>query len=190
MIRRSVVLSIVALIALFVVVIALAQHDVPVREASRHPLVAARLIASDSPSHLPVPVAGVRPRQLANSWGSPRSEGRRHQGIDIFAPRGREVVSTTSGIVVTVGHSRRGGRIVRVLGPGGQWHYYAHLEDFGAIRVGQVIVRGTVIGFVGDSGNARGTPPHLHYGIYRFRGGAINPYPLLVARGKRSPASL
>ena len=170
-----------ALFAMIAIVMMLPHLDVPVREVSRHPVVAARLIASDAPSQLPVPVAGVRPRQLTNSWGFPRSEGRRHQGIDIFAPRGREIISTTSGIVVTVGHNRRGGKIVRILGPGGQWHYYAHLEDFAPIRVGQVVVRGTVIGYVGDTGNARGTPPHLHYGIYRFRGGAINPYPLLAA---------
>ena len=81
--------------------------------------------------------------------------------------------------MVTVGHNRLGGRIVRVFGPGGQWHYYAHLDRFADVRTGDVIAGGTVIGYVGDSGNARGTPPHLHYGIYRFRGGAINPYPLL-----------
>lgn len=89
-------------------------------------------------------------------------------------------MSATDGIVVTVGANRLGGRIVRILGPSGQWHYYAHLERFAAIGEGQLVRRGAVIGFVGDSGNARGTPPHLHYGIYRFRGGAVNPYPLLA----------
>ena len=152
-------------------------------ELSRHPIVATRLLAATPPAHLPVPVRGVAPRQLSNTWGSPRPEGRRHQGIDIFASRGREVVSTTTGIVATVGTSRRGGNIVRILGPGGQWHYYAHLQSFGRIHVGQVIVRGTVLGYVGDTGNAKGTPPHLHYGIYRFRGGAINPYPILMNSG-------
>lgn len=144
-----------------------------------HPIVAARLLALDAPARLPVPVKGVRRAQLVNSWGYPRSGGRSHRGIDIFARRGTPVVSTTRGIVVTVGHNRLGGRIVRVFGPGGQWHYYAHLEKFSGVRVGDVITAGTVIGYVGDSGNARGTPPHLHYGIYRFQGGAINPYPPL-----------
>lgn len=140
------------------------------------------LIASDSPQRLPVPVAGVKPTQLRDSWGAPRSGGRRHQGIDIFAPRGRAVLSATAGVVMTVGHNRLGGRVVRVLGPGGQWHYYAHLERFADVRVGQFIEPGTVIGYVGDSGNARGAPPHLHYGVYRGHGGALNPYPLLTAR--------
>ena len=148
--------------------------------AFAHPFVAASLIASDAPSQLPVPVAGVRAIDLRNTWDAPRPGGRRHRGIDIFAPRGRAVVSATRGIVVTVGTNRLGGRIVRVLGPGGQWHYYAHLDRFADVRTGDVIAAGTVLGYVGTTGNARGTPPHLHYGIYRFRGGAINPYPLLA----------
>ena len=149
----------------------------------RHPIAALRLIRADAPAQLPVPVRGVHKTQLVNTWGAPRSGGRHHQGIDIFAKRGTPVVSATRGIVVTVGHNRLGGRIVRVLGPGGCWHYYAHLEEFGPIREGQLIERGTVLGTVGDSGNARGTPPHLHYGIYRFRGGAMNPFVLLRHAG-------
>ena len=74
---------------------------------------------------------------------------------------------------------------MRVLGPGGYWHYYAHLERFARIRPGDVIAEGTVVGYVGNSGNAKGTPPHLHYGIYRFQGGAVNPYVFL--RGGRKP---
>ena len=145
----------------------------------RHPIRAWRLVRDGSPPSLPVPVRGVRPAQLRDTWGAARSGGRVHRGIDIFAPRGREIVSATDGIVATVGHNQLGGRIVRVFGPGGDWHYYAHLERFGSIREGDFIRRGTVIGFVGDSGNAKGTPPHLHYGVYRLRGGAVNPYPLL-----------
>jgi murein DD-endopeptidase MepM/ murein hydrolase activator NlpD len=62
-------------------------------------------------------VRGVKRTHLINSWGAARSGGRNHQGIDIFAARGTEITSTTRGIVVTVGHSPLGGRIVRVLGP-------------------------------------------------------------------------
>lgn len=179
--RRRRILE-VALVVAAIASAALLWRLVIAREVviARHPVVAARLISSAAPAHLPVPVAGVAASQLRDSWGAARTEGRTHQGIDIFAPRGRAIVSTTAGIVVTIGTSRRGGRIVRVLGPAGQWHYYAHLESFAPIHPGQVIVRGTILGYVGDSGNAKGTPPHLHYGIYRFRGGAINPYPLLA----------
>lgn len=150
----------------------------------RHPIAAVRLICAEAPRQLPVPVRGVRRAQLRNTWGAPRSGGRAHQGIDIFAPRGEEIVSTTRGLVVTVGHNQLGGRVVRVLGPGGHWHYYAHLERFAAIHEGQLVAAGDVLGYVGDSGNARGTPPHLHYGIYRFRGGALNPFFFLSSTGR------
>jgi len=154
--------------------------------AFRHPVVALHLITSGAPSHLPVPVAGVRSTDVSNSWGSPRPGGRHHEGVDIFAPRGREIVSSTSGIVVTVGTNRLGGRIVRVLGPAGYWHYYAHLDSYASIHEGEIIAPGTVLGYVGNSGDAASTPTHLHYGIYRFRGGAINPYPLINSKGKAS----
>lgn len=148
--------------------------------ALQHPLVAWRLVRSEPPSRLPVPVAGVRPSQLRDTWNAPRGGSRQHQGIDIFAPRGTPVISTTAGIVLRLGENELGGRIVRVLGPGGWWHYYAHLDRYAAIRPGDVVAAGTVLGFVGTTGNARGTSPHLHYGIYGLAGGAMNPYPLLA----------
>jgi murein DD-endopeptidase MepM/ murein hydrolase activator NlpD len=141
-----------------------------------HPLAAARLLASQPAAVLPVPVDGVKPKDLVDTWNGPRSGGRRHRGIDIFAKRGTPIRSSTPGIVATVGVNQLGGRIVRIFGPAGEWHYYAHLERYGVIRPGDIIGEGAVVGYVGDSGNARGTPPHLHYGIYRWRGGAMNPY--------------
>lgn len=147
--------------------------------AVRRPLVAATLILQPRPVVLSVPVRGVSSRQLVDSWGAPRSGGRRHRGIDIFARRGTPVVANTRGLVLFVGHNRLGGMVVRILGPGGQIHYYAHLERFGRYRRGDVIRAGDVLGYVGTTGNARGTPPHLHYGIYVMPGLALNPYPLL-----------
>src|SRR5947199_338671 len=116
---------------------------------------------------------------LTDSWGSPRPGGRAHQGIDIFAPRNTPIRSTTPGIVVTVGRNDLGGRIVRIFGPAGEWHYYAHLERFAEIHPGQLVAPGQILGYVGDSGNAQGPATHLHYGIYRWRGGAMDPYPRL-----------
>lgn len=98
--------------------------------------------------------------------------------MDIFAPRDTPIRATTRGVVLNVGENRLGGRTVMVLGPGRQRHYYAHLERYADIREGQWIEAGDVVGSVGDSGNAQGTPTHLHYGIYTA-GGAVNPYPLL-----------
>lgn len=142
----------------------------------------ARLSAMPDPAFLIMPVEGVSAAALRNSWHAPRDAGaRRHEGLDIFAPRGRPVRATTEGIVLNVGTNRLGGNVVWVLGPGGQRHYYAHLDRFGDVRRGQRVFAGNVLGYVGTTGNARGTPPHLHYGIYTSRG-AINPYPLLTAR--------
>lgn len=152
-------------------------------------LFVARLLRAEPPSTLLVPVAGVRRKDLRDSWNAPRSGGRHHQGIDIFARRHTPIHSTTRGVVATVGVNSLGGRIVRVLGPGGEWHYYAHLERFAPLQKGDRVMPGTVLGYVGDSGNARGTPPHLHYGIYRPSGRAVNPYPRLALPAKSAPSN-
>lgn len=141
---------------------------------------AARLASLPAPQTLEMPVEGVRRRALRDTWHAPRSNGRRHEGIDIFAPHGTPVRAATEGVILSVGTNRLGGRVVWVLGPGGQRHYYAHLARFADVVRGQRVAAGTLLGYVGDTGNARGTPPHLHYGIYGV-GGAVNPFPLLRA---------
>ncbi|WP_161881531.1 M23 family metallopeptidase [Deinococcus alpinitundrae] len=128
-----------------------------------------------TPGSLPLPLPGVR---FADTWGGARSQGRRHEGVDIFAPRNTPVLSTTRGEMLNVGPDTLGGRTVMVLGPGGARHYYAHLERYPKLKRGEWIEAGTVVGYVGDSGNAAGTPTHLHYGVYQS-GGAVNPYLLL-----------
>ena len=147
----------------------------------RHPVFFLRLLTSSAPAEVRVPVMNVRKSQIVNSWGSPRSGGRSHQGVDIFAPRGTPVFSSTEGIVFRVGTNRLGGQVINVLGPGRQVHYYAHLDRYGAFREGHVVSAGDIIGYVGTTGNARNTPPHLHYGVYDPVRGAINPWPLLDA---------
>ena len=134
-----------------------------------------------APTSLPVPVDGVAARRIADTWGGTRSGGRHHQGVDIFAKRGTKVRSNTPGLVVRVADFGIGGKHVWVLGPAGERHYYAHLDDWapGLARGTRVDV-GTPLGSVGNTGNAKGTPPHLHYGIYTLRG-AYNPWPLLQA---------
>ncbi len=117
-------------------------------------------------------------QHLTDTWGAARSEGRQHEGIDIFADRGTPIQATTQGIVKKVGNNNLGGRVVVIVGPGGAGHYYAHLEDYADIEPNDWVNAGDTIGYVGDSGNAKGTPPHVHYGIY-INGRAVNPYPLL-----------
>ncbi|KQR41233.1 M23 family metallopeptidase [Deinococcus sp. Leaf326] len=137
----------------------------------------AALVGSPAPAagSLPTPLPG---RALTDTWGAARSQGRRHEGTDIFAPRGTPVRATTRGVVVNRGENTLGGRTMMILGPGGQRHYYAHLERYPEFQEGDWVEAGDTVGYVGDSGNARGTPPHLHYGIYTASG-AVNPYPLL-----------
>ncbi|MFC3831748.1 MULTISPECIES: M23 family metallopeptidase [Deinococcus] len=137
----------------------------------------AALLSAPTPTarSLPNPLPGTR---FVDTWGGARSQGRTHEGVDIFAKRGTPIRATTRGIVLNVGPNTLGGRTVMLLGPGGQRHYYAHLERYPDLKRGDWVQAGDVVGYVGDSGNAKGTPPHLHYGIYTG-GGAINPYPLL-----------
>lgn len=142
----------------------------------RHPVLFIRLWREQPQMLLPVPVEGVQRASLTDSWGSPRPGGRHHEGIDIFAARGTPIRSTTRGIVMKVGDNRLGGHVVKVLGPGLEWHYYAHLDRFADVHVGEAVAEGDVLGYVGNSGDAVSTPTHLHYGIYRRFGGAIDPY--------------
>ena len=140
----------------------------------------AELLAEEPPRALPVPVQGVSMRAVRDTFGAPRPGDRKHQGVDIFAPRGTPVLSTTRGIVARIGENSLGGTVVWVLGPAGDRHYYAHLNSVADIKIGQRVEPGHTLGTVGTSGNARGTPPHLHYGVYRRAEGAINPFPLLT----------
>jgi len=135
------------------------------------------------PVAVAMPVAGVEAHRVADSFGAPRGADRTHAGVDIFASRGTPVLSATRGVVSSVREGGLGGRQVWVYGPAGQRHYYAHLDDWAlGLAEGDVVVEGTALGVVGDTGNARGTPPHLHYGIYGGNG-AIDPLPLLRERG-------
>jgi murein DD-endopeptidase MepM/ murein hydrolase activator NlpD len=156
--------------------------------AWRAPWHMARLALQQAPVALPVPVSGIAPRQLADTWNAARSDGRKHQGIDIFARRGTPVLSATEGVVTRVGINSLGGKVVWVLGPGRQMHYYAHLDGYADVQPGDHVLAGTVLGYVGNTGNAIHTPPHLHYGIYA-PGGAINPYPLLVGMPRTTSGS-
>ena len=148
-----------------------------------------RLSRMPSPTALPVPVEGIRASRIADTWGGARSGGRKRQGVDIFAKRGTPVLSATRGVVSSVNDYGIGGKHVWVIGPGGERHYYAHLDGFApGIARFDLVEAGGLLGFVGDTGNARGTPPHLHYGIYAMSG-AYNPWPLLQAGAKQAPGS-
>jgi peptidoglycan LD-endopeptidase LytH len=109
-------------------------------------------------------------------FGDPRDGGRRrHEGVDIFAKRGTPVLSASSGVVTRVGEGGLGGRVVWVWDPARSLLlYYAHLQEQ-LVSTGTRVRAGEPIGTVGNTGNARTTPPHLHFGIYRRGAGAIDP---------------
>ncbi len=122
------------------------------------------------------PIPGRGGRHVQSLFGASRSSGRReHQGIDIFAPRGTPVVAAADGWISSISPNELGGNVVWLWDPvRGHTLYYAHL-DRQAVSRGQRVRRGDVIGFVGNTGNARTTAPHLHFGIYRRGRGAIDP---------------
>jgi len=120
------------------------------------------------------PVAG--PHSFANDWGAPRAVGRTHKGCDIMANYGVPCVAVTSGTVSQ--HSQgNAGNYVGLSGDDGTLYYYMHLQSYGSS--GRVEA-GEIVGYVGDTGNARGTP-HCHFEVHPGHGGPVNPYPLLVA---------
>ena len=130
-----------------------------------------------------MPVEGVYLSQVSDTWGAARSEGRTHEGVDIFARAGTPVYSATGGYVEWFGPYGVGGNTVTVVGGGGVRYYYAHLSRYAeGLTNGQAVTPDTRLGYVGNTGNALTTPPHLHFGVYTGFWDAENPYPLLVDR--------
>lgn len=130
---------------------------------------------------LAFPVAG--PFNFIDSFGFARSGGRQHQGADIFSPMGTPLVAIEAGTVQSVGTNSLGGLKLWVYGDSGNRYYYAHLSSFAeGLTDGMRVEAGQLVGHNGDSGNAKGTPPHLHFEIHPSGyGNAANPYPLLSA---------
>lgn len=138
----------------------------------------ATLLASEPEAKIQIPIRQIKTKQISDTFQAPRGKDRLHQGQDIFAPRNTPVYSATDGYVWRIAENKLGGNTVWVLGAGGRVYYYAHLESYAPnIKVGDAVTSQTVLGFVGTSGNAKGTPPHLHFGVYT-QSGAINPLTL------------
>lgn len=129
---------------------------------------------------LTFPVAGKTSRSIGSFFGDPRDGGARdHEGIDIFAPRGTPVIAVADGVITGVGTTRLGGLVVWQYDASRDVHYYyAHLNSQ-EVRAGQQVTAGTTVGTVGNTGNARTTPSHLHFAVYRPGRVAINPVPFI-----------
>jgi murein DD-endopeptidase MepM/ murein hydrolase activator NlpD len=137
--------------------------------------------------NLAMPVTGVDPGTLQPTFHSPRG-AREHEALDILAPKGTPVVAVDDGEIVKLFSSERGGNTIYQFDPAGRFcYYYAHLDRYaGGLAEGQRVTRGSVIGYVGSTGNASPETPHLHFAIFRlgperrwWEGTPIDPYPVL-----------
>jgi len=140
--------------------------------------------------NLGVPVEGVRPAQLRDTFEESRGKGRIHKAIDIMAPWGTPVLAADDGKVTKISKNRAGGLSLFQTDASGRFvYYYAHLAGYAdGLREGQQLQRGDLLGYVGATGNAPEHAPHLHFAVQlvqnngRFwKGEVLNPYPALMA---------
>jgi peptidoglycan LD-endopeptidase LytH len=125
------------------------------------------------PQDLIIPVNGAEPKDWnpKSWWYEPWGVSGVHKGIDIFAPKKTPVLAPTYGVVIYRGEIKLGGNVLFILGPKWRVHFFGHLNR-SKVGFGQIVTKGQEIGEVGDSGNAQGKPPHLHYEI-----NSLLPYP-------------
>ena len=117
-----------------------------------------------------------------DSWGFPRSGGRRHQGTDIMGPMGAPVYAFTSGVIARHSNSRLGGISLYLRGDDGSTYFFTHLQGYAPKgAVGTRVEAGDHIAYNGNTGNARGGAPHVHFERHPGGGAAVNPYPWLAA---------
>jgi murein DD-endopeptidase MepM/ murein hydrolase activator NlpD len=141
-----------------------------------------------------LPVQGAHSKELKDNFEEARDGSRRHEAIDILAPRGAPVLAATDGTVAKLFTSQAGGLTVYEFDPAKNFsYYYAHLDRYApGLAEGQALRRGDRIGDVGTSGNAPKNTPHLHFAIFRlgpdkrwWEGEPVNPYPLLLKAEER-----
>jgi murein DD-endopeptidase MepM/ murein hydrolase activator NlpD len=150
--------------------------------------------APDDIPPLIIPVQGADSSHILDTFEDTRGSAGRHEAVDIMAPRGTPVLAVDDGKVEKLFQSRRGGTTIYQFDPLRTWcYYYAHLDRYAAGLVeGAPLHKGQVIGYVGSSGNASPTAPHLHFAIFQlgpekhwWQGTAIDPYPILMLHARQ-----
>ena len=143
------------------------------------------------PSGLALPVVGIKPDQLTDTYDAARGAGRRHDAIDIMAAEGTPVIAAADGTIEKLFNSVRGGITIYERSPDQKWmYYYAHLQGYApGLAEGQQVKRGQVIARVDHTGDAVASAPHLHFAINSmaagerwWQGTPINPYQLLAGK--------
>jgi murein DD-endopeptidase MepM/ murein hydrolase activator NlpD len=142
------------------------------------------------------PLAALRASEILDTFHQARDGGeRKHEAVDLMAPRGTPVLAMTTGVVKRLFHSKPGGLTVYQFDGDEEYcYYYAHLDRYAdGLEEGEVLERGSLVGYVGSTGNAPESAPHLHLAIFRlgpgkqwWEGTPINPYPILIGLVARS----
>lgn len=171
-----------------VVVPNLEDADLPLRPTPDANATAGAAAPMTMPGKLLVPVQGIKSAQLTDTFYQPRGEQRQHEALDIMAPTGTPVLAVADGKVAKLFHSKPGGLTVYQFDPTGQFaYYYAHLDRYAdGIAEGMEVKRGTLIGYVGVTGNSDPNAPHLHFAVVAltpekqwWKGTPLNPFPLM-----------
>ena len=158
------------------------------------PAAAATPAASLPSKSLIVPVQGVDPSRLRDTYTAGRGGGRTHDAVDIMAPRGTPVIAADDGTILKLRQNAAGGITIYQLDPDERFvYYYAHLDRYQTgLEEGGPVRQGQVLGFVGTTGNAPENVPHLHFQVMRYRGRGqywggepVNPHPFFTRTGQR-----
>jgi murein DD-endopeptidase MepM/ murein hydrolase activator NlpD len=168
----------------------------PVASSPRAVAAAPQAAAVAPGATLGMPLPGLRPEQLDDTFDDARGTERRHEALDIMAPAGTPVLAVADGHIEKLFTSIPGGLTIYQFDPGLRHaYYYAHLQGYApGLKENQAVKRGELIGYVGSTGNANPAAPHLHFAVFElgperqwWRGTPVNPYPLLG--GKPGPTT-
>ena len=163
----------------------------PATTNNKADVLAASATPAPAAGTLAMPLSGLTAAQLHDTFNQTRGSTRRHEALDIMAAAGTPVLAVADGHVEKLFTSDAGGLTIYQFEPSGRYaYYYAHLQGYApGLREGQALKRGQVIGFVGSTGNANPSAPHLHFAVFElgpekqwWKGTALNPYPMLGGR--------